>query len=217
MNLETAKFNMVEQQIRPWNVLDRRILDTVMAVSRERFVPQSLRSMAFTDMNLPIGFNQVMMQPKVEARLLQALQPKPSESALEVGTGTGYMAALLAHMVDHVQTVEIRSQLADSAKRNLKDNGIANAEIVEGDGSDGWDAGFAPDCIVISGSMPKLPDSYRTALAIGGRLVAIVGREPIMNAVLVERISETAWNTVSMFETHLPPLDNVPNEIPFDF
>ncbi len=216
-NLEAAKYNMVEQQIRPWNVLDRRILDTIMAESRERFVPYELLSMAFADMNLPIGDGQVMMQPNVEARLLQALQPQSDESVLEIGTGTGYMTALLAKLANFVQTVEIREQLAEFAHANLSESRIGNVDIFIGDGAQGWDAGFSPDCIVLSGSVPRLPDFYKNCLAVGGRLVAIVGSEPIMNAVVVQRVDENAWNTTSLFETCLPPLDHVNDEREFEF
>ncbi len=215
MDSEIARYNMVEQQIRPWSVLDRRILDVVMAVSRENFVPEKHRNLAFADMSLPIGCNQVMMQPKVEARLVQALQPKSTEQVLEIGTGSGHMAALLANLARHVQTVEIREQLAKTARQNLDSHKIDNVDIYIGDGASRWDAGFTPDCIVISGAVPELPQSYRSIMAIGGRLVAIVGRDPIMNAILVERLSEASWDTTYLFETHLPYLDNV--EVKTDF
>ncbi len=216
-NLETAKLNMIEQQIRPWNVLDRTILDAVMAESRQQFAPKSSRNLAFADMNLPIGFGQVMMQPNVEARLLQALQPKPGDLALEIGTGSGYLAAVLANLVRQVETVEIREPLAESAKDSLAQSGKHNVEVLIGDGARGWDAGFAPDCIVLSGSVPELPPSYCESMAIGGRLAAIVGSGSIMSAMLVKRIDETAWNNEFLFETWLPPLDNVPDDKSFEF
>ena len=209
MDLQRARFNMVEQQIRPWNVLDRSVLDTVMAVPRENFVPEQFRHLAFTDMNLPIGSGQVMMQPKVEARMLQELEPEPTDRALLIGTGTGYMTALVANLVAEVQSVEIRSEFVTMARDNLAANDVSNVTVVEGDGSDGWDAGFAPDCVIIAGSMPVLSRKFKTAMAVGGRLVAVVGQDPVMNAVLVVRQSELAWYTRSLFETSLPALDNV--------
>lgn len=217
MNPETARFNMVEQQIRPWNVLNQRVLDTMKSVPRERFVPFKYRNLAFADMDIPIGHGQVMMQPKVEARLLQALEPKRDELALEIGAGSGHTAALLSRMAKNVLTVEIREELAAMARANLDGCGIDNVEVVNGDGAEGWECGFAPDCIVISGSVPVLPESYRRSLAVGGRLAAIVGTDPIMNAIVIERTSDSAWNTTFLFETNLPPLDNAEAPVSFKF
>ena len=217
MDLQRARFNMVEQQIRPWNVLDRSVLDAVMAVPRENFVPEQFRHLAFADMNLPIGSGQVMMQPKVEARMLQELEPEPTDRALLIGAGTGYMTALVARLVAEVQSVELRSEFVAMAQDNLTANNVSNATVTEGDGGDGWDAEFAPDCLIIAGSMPVLSDHFKTALAIGGRLVAVVGQDPVMNAVLVVRHGESLWHTRSLFETSLPALDNVfvPSEFVF--
>lgn len=217
MNLETAKFNMVEQQIRPWNVLDETILTAVKEVPRENFVPAEYKSLAFADINIPIGYSQVMMQPKVEARMIQAISPKLNDLVLEIGTGTGFTAALLARLSRHVETIELKTEFVELAKKQLSDNKVENVDVVEGDGALGWSMDIQPDCVFIAGSLPKLPDAYRQMLAIGGRLVSIIGEEPVMSAVLVERLGKSSWQTTSLFETHIPPLDNVPRENSFDF
>lgn len=209
MDLELAKFNMVEQQIRPWMVLDPHILETMSAVPREHFVPQEYRHLAFADMNIPIGDDQVMLQPKVEARLLQALTPGKDDVALEIGTGTGHVAALLAHCVFDVHSIECRAQFVDLAKRNLAENNVVNVEVIHGDAGQGWNSDIDYNCIFISGSVIELPQSYRELLCIGGRLVAVIGEGSIMDAVLITRTEHADWETEYLFETHLPPLDNI--------
>ena len=209
MDIEQAKFNMVEQQIRPWNVLNPKVLKAVSAVPRENFVPKEHHELSFVDMNIPIGDNQVMMQPKVEARMLQALEPDSNHVVLEIGSGTGYMAALLAYCAKFVETVEIRPVFIDLASNNLAENQINNVQVVEGDGGQGWQSDHQYDCIFLSGSVIELPDSYRELLNVGGRLVAIIGEEPIMNAVLVEKTGPVTWKTTYLFETVLPALDNI--------
>ena len=209
MDLELAKFNMVEQQIRPWMVLDPHILETMSAVPRENFVPQEYRHLAFADMNIPIGDDQVMMQPKVEARLLQALTPEKDDVALEIGTGTGHVAALLAHCVFDVHSIECRAQFVDLAKRNLAENNVVNVEVIHGDAGQGWNSDIDYNCIFISGSVIELPQSFRELLCIGGRLVAVIGEGSIMDAVLITRTEHADWETEYLFETHLPALDNI--------
>lgn len=209
MDLELAKFNMVEQQIRPWMVLDPHILETMSAVPRENFVPQEYRHLAFADMNIPIGDDQVMLQPKVEARLLQALTPEKDDVALEIGTGTGHVAALLAHCVFDVHSIECRAQFVDLARRNLAGNDVVNVEVIHGDAGQGWDSDIDYNCIFISGSVIELPQSYRELLCIGGRLVAVIGEGSIMDAVLITRTEHADWETEYLFETHLPALDNI--------
>ena len=209
MDLELAKFNMVEQQIRPWMVLDPHILETMSAVPRENFVPQDYRHLAFADMNIPIGDDQVMLQPKVEARLLQALTPEKDDVALEIGTGTGHVAALLAHCVFDVHSIECRAQFVDLAKRNLAENNVVNVEVIHGDAGQGWNSDIDYNCIFISGSVIELPQSYRELLCIGGRLVAVIGEGSIMDAVLITRTEHADWETEYLFETHLPALDNI--------
>ncbi len=209
MDLELAKFNMVEQQIRPWMVLDPHILETMSAVPRENFVPQEYRHLAFADMNIPIGDDQVMLQPKVEARLLQALTPGKGDVALEIGTGTGHVAALLAHCVFDVHSIECRAQFVDLARRNLAGNNVVNVEVIHGDAGQGWNSDIDYNCIFISGSVIELPQIYRELLCIGGRLVAVIGEGSIMDAVLITRTEHADWETEYLFETHLPALDNI--------
>ncbi len=217
MDIELAKFNMVEQQIRPWNVLNQQVLETMTTVPRENFVPPQHQALAFADINVPIGDGQVMLQPKVEARLLQALELQRSDSVLQIGTGTGFAAALLATMAKHVESVEIRENLASQAQNNLLRNGIDNVDVVQGDASRGWRSEQSYDCIFISGSVVALPDAFVHALNDSGRLVAIVGGDPVMNAVLVERIGSAKWDTAYLFETHLPALDNIARPDQFQF
>lgn len=216
-SMEVAKVNMVEQQIRPWNVLDETVLEIMQEAPREKFVPPQFKRLAYADMNIPIGDNQVMMQPKLEARMLQALAPKNHELALEIGTGTGFTAALLALLAKRVQTVELRENLATSARKNLSESQVMNVEVVQGDGAQGWETDFEPDCIWISGSLPELPDTYKEMLSVGGRLAAVIGTEPMMSAILIERLGKTSWQTFSLFETHLPALDNIPQKNTFVF
>lgn len=217
MDIELAKFNMVEQQIRTWNVLDPRILETINAVPRENFVPEQYLHQAFADMQVPIGDGQVMMQPKVEARLLQALAPGTDELALEIGTGTGYVAGLLAHHALEVHTVECREQFVELAKRHLAANHFDNVQVIHGDAGQGWHSDIEYHLVFVSGSVIELPDNYRELLCIGGRLVAVVGENPIMNAILVRRVEANRWETEYLFETLLPPLDNIKQPDRFQF
>ncbi len=217
MDTELAKFNMVEQQIRPWNVLDPQILDTVNAVARDNFVPPQYCHQAFADMQVPIGDGQVMMQPKVEARLLQALAPGENELALEIGAGTGYVAALMAHTALEVHTVECREYFVELAKRNLADNHFNNVEVIHADAGKHWQSDIDYHMIFVSGSVIELPDSYREILCVGGRLVAVIGEEPVMNAVLIKRVDINRWETEYLFETLLPPLDNIVQPDRFQF
>ncbi len=217
MDLQLAKFNMVEQQIRPWNVLDPQVLELMSAVPRENFVPVEYRHLACADMHVPIGDGQVMLQPKMEARLLQALAPVKGEVVLEIGAGTGYVAALLAQSALEVFAIERREMLVDLAKRNLDAADIDNVTVILGDAGKGWDSEFDYHIIFISGSFIQLPQSYLELLTIGGRLVAVVGEAPIMNAILVTRIDAENWQTEILFETFLPPLDNIKQPDRFTF
>jgi len=208
MNIEQARFNMVEQQIRPWEVLDQEVLDLLYVVRREAFVPAAYRALAFSDLEIPIGDGEKMMQPKVEARILQEVAPRKTDKVLEVGTGSGYMAALLAHRARHVHSVEISPALKGFGESNLRANGIANATVEGGDAARGW-AKHAPyDVIVLSGSTPVLPDAFLQQLAPGGRLFAVVGEPPVMTARLVTCVGPGSFNTVDLFETVLAPLRN---------
>jgi len=208
MNTELARHNMIEQQIRPWDVLDPRVLDLLRQLPREEFVPDALRHLAFVDMNLPLGHGEVMMSPKMEARLLQALELTPKARVLEVGTGSGYFTALLARLAGQVYSVDIEPAFAQQARARLASHGITNVEVECGDAARGWDAHGPYDAIVLTGSVPVLPEGHRRALAIGARLCAVVGTAPVMEAVIVQRTGPDGWRTTSLFETELPPLRN---------
>jgi len=217
MNIEQARHNMIEQQIRPWDVLDQRVLDQIQRTPREDFVVPAYRSAAFTDMMLPIGYGEVMMEPKLEARMLQALAITDGDKVLEVGTGSGYLTALLARMAAQVISVEIEPELLQQAKARLASHGIDNVVLEQGDASKGWEAHQPYDAIAITGSLPTLPQSFKENLQIGGRLFAIIGREPVMQATLVTRLNANEWREEVLFETLLPPLRNIVEEKRFTF
>jgi protein-L-isoaspartate(D-aspartate) O-methyltransferase len=217
MNLEQARANMVEQQIRPWEVLDPAVLDLLYAVPREAFVPAPLRNLAFADLELPIGEGAKMMAPKIEARILQGLALRKTERVLEVGTGSGYLTALLARCAAHVHSIEIRPALAAFGRGNLERHGVDNVTLEVGDGARG-DAKRAPyDVIVLTGSTPVLPATLREQLAPGGRLFAVVGEAPIMVARLVTCTAPGVYGSVDMFDTVLAPLVNAEPAARFRF
>ena len=209
MNIERARFNMIEQQIRPWDVLDSRVLALLQEVPRERFVPNAECELAFADMDIPIGHGQSMMAPKVEARALQALGIKSSDRVLEVGTGSGYLTALLAKLAQHVYSVDLHASFIDQAKTKLADFGIRNVTLEVGDAAQGWSKHAPYDGIVLTGSCPLLPDIFCQQLALNGRLFVVVGQAPAMEALLITRTGDQAWTRESLFETVLPPLLNV--------
>ena len=237
MNYEQARFNMIEQQIRPWEVLDNQVLSLLALVRREDFVPLAHRALAFVDMEIPLDAGpaskrepgQCMLAPKVEARILQDLAVQKHEKVLEIGTGSGYMAALLAHRGQSVITLEINAALATSARRNLQKAGIYNAEVHTADGAaiqshaaSGTDPANdelnAPiDVIVLSGSVAEVPASLLALLKIGGRLSAIVGFEPVMRATLVTRVGQQAWRTTQAWDTVAPRLLHFPEPSKFTF
>ena len=210
MNVEQARFNMIEQQIRPWEVLDQRVLDLLAVVHREDFVPPAYRALAFVDMQVPLRdggrHGQCMLEPKVEARLLQELQLRRHDRVLEVGAGSGYMAALLAHQAQHVHTLEIVPELAAMARDNLRRAAVRNVTVRDADGARGLVSEAPFDAIVLSGSVAELPRLLLEQLKVGGRLVAIVGDEPVMRATLVRRVGETDWGHVELFDTVAPRL-----------
>ena len=205
---ELARFNMVEQQIRTWEVLDQRVLDLLFRVRREDFVPSQYRALAFVDMEIPIGHGERMLQPKLEARMLQELMLAPTDRVLEVGTGSGYMTALLGSVAAHVYSVEIHEDLTRAAAERLAQSGISNVTLETGDGSRGWDAHGPYDAIVVTGSVPVLPPAFKASLKAGGRLLAVVGEAPVMEAQLITAVEAGAYNTVSLFETVIAPLKN---------
>lgn len=217
MNLEQARFNMVEQQIRPWEVLDQEVLDLLLRLRREEFVPPQYRDLAFVDMEIPLGFGEVMLSPKLEARMLQGLGVKASDRVLEVGTGSGYMSALLAARAGHVHSVEIVPELKAFAEKNLKAYGVGNITLEEGDAARGWTAHAPYDVIVLTGSTPLLAETLRQSLKPGGRLLAVVGEAPVMEARLITCVAEGAFNTVNLFETCIPALRNAPHPERFVF
>ncbi len=217
MDIEQARFNMIEQQIRPWEVLDPTVLSLLSVVRREEFVPAAHRDLAFADVEIPIGQGQVMLAPKIEARILQELSIKNTDKVLEIGAGTGYMTALIAARAEFVYAVEIDPVLLELARKNLQRAGVVNVSVDLGDGARGWPL-YAPyDVIVLSGSTPVLPEAMLQNLKIGGRLVAVVGEAPSMQVQLVTRTEENAFNTINVFETVVPPLANAMQNNKFVF
>jgi len=206
MDLEKARFNMIEQQIRPWDVLDQEILDLLAVVKREQFVPTPYAALAFVDMEIPLPAGQNMLPPRVEARILQELNVRKHENVLEIGAGSGYMAALLAHRARHVLTVDILPELATLARQNLAAAGVTNVDVAEGNAAEGWASAAPYDVICISGSLPVLPQSILSQIKVGGRIAAFVGTLPVMEARLITRVSETEYQTVDLFETAVKPL-----------
>ena len=217
MNIEQARFNMIEQQIRPWNVLDQDVLDLLHVVKREQFVPQAYANLAFADVEIPLPGGETMFNPKIEARILQELNIKKHENVLEIGAGSAYMAALMAHRARHVTTVEISPEIKALAEQNIARAGITNVTVVEGNGAAGWEQGGPFDAIVISGGLESIPEAFLKSVKVGGRIAAIVGRSPAMSAVIVTRVSETGYDTVKLFETNVRPLSGAPTVSHFTF
>ena len=217
MNLEQARYNMVEQQIRTWEVLDQEVLDLLLTVKREDFVPPACVKLAYAETAIPLGHGAAMLSPALEAKMLQALQLRKSDKVLEIGTGSGYMAALLGARSDHVYTVEIEPELAARARENLQRECADNVTAVEGDGPRGWPAKAPYDVIVLSGSVAHIPQALLDQLKVGGRLLAVVGEAPLMQARLVTCVSEGRFQSVNLFETSIPPLRNLPARGKFVF
>ena len=217
MNIEQARFNMIEQQIRPWDVLDPQVLDLLFVVKREDFAPAAYRNLAFADMEIPIGSGQAMLAPKIEAKMMQELGIKKTDKVLEIGTGSGYMAALLAARAEHVVTVENRPEIAATAKANLERAGITNVTIEVGNGIDGWSQRGPYDAIVVSGSVATISPALLKQLRVGGRLAVIVGEAPVMEAQLITCTGEGVYNTVNLFETVVPALDGADAKPSFSF
>jgi len=217
MNIEQARFNMIEQQIRPWEVLDPGVLSLLAVVRREDFVPETYRSLAFTDTELPLPEGQSMLAPRVEARMLQELQVQRHEHVLEVGAGSGFMAALLAHRARQVVSLEILPTLAKMAQQNLHRAAVMNATVRCANGAAGL-AGEGPfDAIMLSGSVAAVPQALLEQLKVGGRLIAIVGDEPVMRARLYTRADTRAWSQADLFDTVAPRLRGFPESERFSF
>jgi protein-L-isoaspartate(D-aspartate) O-methyltransferase len=217
MNIEQARFNMIEQQIRPWNVLDQDVLDTLVVVKREDFVPAACKSLAFVDTEIPLAGGETMLTPKVEARILQEVALKKHENVLEIGTGSGYMAALLAHRGRHVTSVEIAPALKAMAEANLAKAGVTNVTVELGDASEGWAKGAPFDVIVVSGGLEALPEALLKQVKVGGRIAAIIGEAPVMSMQLTTRVSDLAFDTVKVFETSAKPLQTAATVSRFTF
>jgi protein-L-isoaspartate(D-aspartate) O-methyltransferase len=221
MNIEQARFNMVEQQVRTWDVLDQDVLDLLYAVHREDFVPPAYRALAFIDMQIPLGPNAAacehMWAPKFEARVLQELALKKTESVLEIGTGSGYFAALLAHRAQQVRSIEINPSLASLGRENLLRAKVGNVVIEQGDGSRGWSAKAPYDVIVVTSSLPIVPPEFVSQLKPGGRLFAVVGDPPVMAARLVTRAHDGSTVERDLFETCLAQLKNAMQPERFQF
>jgi protein-L-isoaspartate(D-aspartate) O-methyltransferase len=217
MNLEQARANMVEQQIRPWEVLDQDVLDLLYVVPREEFVPERHRSLAFSDLEIPIGEGERMWAPKIEARVLQELSVRKTDRVLEVGTGSGYLTALLSHRAAHVFSVEIKPGLAAFGRANLERHGAENVTLELGDAAHGWPSHAPYDVIVLTGSTPVLPGAFVEQLAPGGRLFAVVGEPPVMTARIVVGTSPGAWHSTDLFETVIAPLVNAERPPRFRF
>ena len=225
MNLEQARFNMIEQQIRPWDVLDADVLHLLSVVKREDFVPLAHKALAFVDMEIPLRspseaamrLGQCMLAPRVEARMLQDVAVQKHEKVLEIGAGSGFMAALLAHRAQRVISLEIDAELAALARANLQKAGVHNAEVRHADGSKGTPVEGPFDVIVLSGSVAEVPQALLAQLKVGGRLAAIVGEEPMMRATFVTRVTDTGFRTVHPWDTLAPRLQNFPAPSRFTF
>jgi protein-L-isoaspartate(D-aspartate) O-methyltransferase len=217
MNLEQARFNMIEQQIRPWEVLDPGVLSLLAVIKREDFVPPAYRALAFTDTEIPLPEGQCMLAPRVEARMLQELQLQRHESVLEIGAGSGFMAALLAHRARQVLSLEILPTLARMAQDNLRGAAVMNATVRCADGSAAVTGDGPFDAIMLSGSVAAVPKTLLEQLKIGGRLIAIVGDEPVMQVRLYRRADDTSWSQSDLFETVAPRLRGFPEPERFSF
>ena len=217
MNFDRARFNMVEQQIRPWEVLDSRVLSLLESIHREDFVPVTYRKLAFADMSIPLGHEQFMMNPKVEGRLLQSLNLGEDDTVLEIGTGSGFVTACLAALAKRVVSVEIIEELHQNAKLRLAEKNISNVELFVGDAMSGWQPEQAHDVVVVTGSVPHVPEQFLGWVNPGGRMFVISGDSPAMEARLLTRLDVTEWREESLFETDLPRLINAEKPPQFEF
>lgn len=217
MNFDQARSNMVEQQVRPWEVLDERVLQLLETTHREDFVPVKYRKMAFADMCIPLEHDQSMMKPVVEGRMLQALELQADETVLEIGTGSGFITVCLAQMAKSVVTVDIHKQFSNEAEARLKEKGIGNVEFETGDAMTGWQPEQAHDVVVVTGSVQDIPDHFRGWVNPGGRMFVVVGESPAMEAMLLTKLNATEWREESLFETDLARLINAEKAPEFEF
>ena len=216
MDLQQARSNMIEQQVRPWDVLDQNVLDVLAEVPREAFLEPQHSGVAYSDFQLPIGHGQHMLKPTLDGRLLQALLLEVTDHVLEIGTGSGYLTACLARMSAHVDSIEIIPELAAEAKARLAERGVANVNVMQQDAAESWDARDGYNAIAFSGAMSSVPEYYRDKLNVGGRLFAFIGEsnQPALEAILITRVSETEWSRESLFETRVATLTNFASESP---
>lgn len=217
MNFDQARFNMVEQQIRPWEVLDSRVLSLLESIHREDFVPVRYRKLAFADLSVPLACEQIMMRPKIEARMLQALELGEDETVLEIGTGSGFITACLAALSKHVVSVEIFDELHEEAALKLRDKNITNVELFTGDAMRGWQPEQAHDVVVVTGSVPEVPELFLGWVNPGGRMFVVTGESPAMEARLLTRVDVTEWTEESLLETDLPRLVHAESPEEFEF
>ncbi len=217
MNFEQARYNMIEQQIRPWNVRDAEVLHLLSVIKREDFVPPAQQEMAFADMEIPLGHGQRMLAPRIEARMLQDAAIKKHEKVLEIGSGSGYMTALLAHQAQRVISLEVDPELVKMARTNLQKAGIHNAEVRQGDGATGTLSDAPFDVIMLCGSVAQVPQNLLDQLKVGGRLLAIVGEEPTMCVTIVTRDAQASFKTRQVWDTVAPRLLNFPVPSQFKF
>ena len=217
MNFEQARSNMIEQQIKPWNVPNQSVLDLISEIHREDFMPDQYKRLALADTRIPLAHGQVTMTPKVEARLLQALEIKPEDEILEIGTGCAYLTALLAKSGHHVLSIDIHPEFTEEARVKLQQHDIHNVTLESGDAVHGWQQSSPYDVIVFTGSVPFLEDCIQQQLKPGGRLCVITGQSPAMEARLITRISENDWRDKVLFETDLPELEGAVQVEPFKF
>jgi protein-L-isoaspartate(D-aspartate) O-methyltransferase len=220
MNFEIARHNMIEQQIRPWNIIDPIALNALEAIPRENYVPEVFKHSAFSDVQLPIGHNQVMLFPKIEAKILQAVQLQKTDNVLEIGTGSGYMTALLAHLAETVETIELHSTLSQQAEIILQAEGFNNIQFIIADAFNDT-AAIADDnhqkyhVIILTAGLPQLPEKFKQQLHIGGRLFAVIGLAPVMEATLITRVSADQYSYEVLFETEFPQFENCHHSLPF--
>jgi protein-L-isoaspartate(D-aspartate) O-methyltransferase len=216
-SLEHARFNMVEQQIRPWEVIDQRVLETLGSLPREAFVPEAYKGLAYADIEVPLAEGQQMMFPRVEGRLLQALDVKPTERILEIGTGSGFLTACLAHLGGEVVSVDNRQAFIDQAGAVLEAQGVNNVELRCQDALAGEIAGAPFDVIAVTGSLPEAPTEWKEMLRVGGRMFLVCDEAPAMEATLITRTGDSSWHVEGLFETDLLPLENAPARDRFVF
>lgn len=217
MSFERARYNMVEQQVRPWEVLDSKVLNILEDIQREDFVPVRYRKLAFADLNIPLANDQIMMKPVIEGRMLQAIDVQQDETVLEIGTGSGFISACLARLARHVVSVEIFEDLSETAARSLKEKEVHNLELFVGDVMQGWQPEQAHDVVVVTGSVETVPEHFRGWVNPGGRLFAVTGSSPAMEAKLLTRLNASDWREESLFETDLPRLVHAEQAPEFEF